>query len=156
MFKEALQSGGQVAIFPLFNDKEESTGDIQVEKEVNDNYYRILEVRNYWHSSSFWDRQETKKSADKGQRIGFPSHKREMAVFSDNKKMSSMRKPVKVKYSQWEANMGDFYIIDDTPDYSFSIKKEFKKIKKNKYTLSAFLIGTIVVISLACSLLTKF
>lgn len=156
MFKEAVQSGGQVAIFPLFKDKQESTGYNKVEKGVNDNYYRMLEVRNYWYSSSFWDKQETKRSADKGQLVGFPSHKREMAVFSDNKKMSSMRKPVKVKYSQWEANMGDFYIIDDTPDYSFSIKKEFKKIKKSKYILFTFLIGTIAVISLACSLLTKF
>jgi hypothetical protein len=156
MFKEAIQSKQRATIIPLFTNDGEKNGFKKPEIEDSGNGYKTLYVKNYWHSVDHNYEPKNSKTTDRGQLVGFSTLEKENRLVENQKKGIEKRKPVKVKYSQWNVDMGDFFIIDEEPNFSFNLRREIKKIKKSKYILASFILGTVIVISIVSTLLTKF
>lgn len=114
-------------------------------------FYYEINLPGHWVSNNTWE------NFTKHNRLHIVELKREQpASFADLRNFKNEVKPTFGKFKDWSASEGDFYVSEELPDNSQKLKSKINKLKKIKYQLSAFLLGTIIVLTLVSSLIARF
>ncbi|HRI45543.1 MAG TPA: hypothetical protein PK559_00455 [Ignavibacteriaceae bacterium] len=117
---------------------------------VKKSYYE-LNLNDHWYTNSSWS-GVVKKNVNVMKLV-----KPEKGLPLPDKDYSEKEGiPVFGKYSGWHAKEGDFYVNEELPDNTQILKSKIDRLKKIKYQLTTFLFGTLLLITLASSIVARY